>query len=835
MHLRIPLLALLLLSSANVLANGGQTTVPTDLPTAVDPAHSVRSNPGALGRWKEKTISFDYSSAPMNDGLNPIAMGVQITTPLFGNVGFGADFYQYFEGARDAAIGFGFVGRNTEFGIGWRFGIAPLQKIDNGEEEEGSPESNFAFPDIPDGTRLDLSFLQNIGSWLRLFAAVRNVREAGTEPRSIEAGVGLRPFGDSFEIHANGRVETNGNWISTELLFRKERFQGVTIDLGLSMGDTNYISDNPVISSFVRIGFGFGGGGLYEPFGTSMGDLGGENIISGLRVTYGQMNRSSILGGAKKGLLFNLSDFTSEAPPKAIFGAKKASFAEAVATLLKYAERPDISTLILRIDGASLGWGQADDLRAVVDHYQSKNKKVVALIRTAGPTGIYIASAADTVVMDPAGAIMLQGLYRSIRFLAPGLSRLGVTFQTVRHAEYKSFPEIFTRGEPTPEFLEASNRNLDVVSGQLRSALSEREKISAEGAQAILDGGPFNAQTALKHGLVDQLLPLDDLYKAKASPLNFLKTEEFSLPNARTPQRWNSREKIALIVVDGNIVRGTSSKNILTSQRNSGDHSIIKALKKAANGNYSAVIVRIDSPGGDAIASESMGRALKKLNKKKPVIVSFGNTAASGGYMFATGDKVPIIAAPLSVTGSIGVFALKIIYRELTDDMGLPVTALGRGKRAGIFSADRPWNEEEERALQVLLRDVYKRFVLSVAQARGHKYESLEKNCRGRVWMGKDALDKDLVDSTGGLPEALEQARIKGGFESHSDYELEYIPTRGDFLQNILGGGVENQSQSNAVFKLAQTLGIDTLSWALLAPPGAALARMPNFNNQDLP
>ena len=835
------------MTSSNLWALGGHSTLPVDLPTAVDPAHSVRANPGALGRWKEKTFSFDYASAPQNDGLNPIAFGLQITSPLFDNVGFGADFYQYYNEARDAAIGFGFVGKNTEFGIGWRFGVNPMRfTIDGGlcnedeqaalseaEREEAITQCNFAYPSIADGTRMDLSFMQNLGSWLRIFTALRNVRSEGEEPRSFEFGLGLRPFGGGFEVHGNGRLTTGGNWLSTEVLIRNKWWNGLSVDLGLSTGDTIYLNKQGEVNAFARIGFAFGESGLYEPFAMGIEDENGIQTIAGMRVTYGQENRGTLITPHAKALVFNLNDYRSEAPSKKVFGDRRASFTEAIAALLRNAERDEIKRLILQIDGAGLGWSQADDVRGIVKHYQERGKKVFALIRTAGPTGIYIASAADTVIMDPSGAIMFQGLYRPIRFVAPGLNRIGVRFQTVRHAEYKSFPEIFTRGEPTPEFLEASNRNLDVVSEEILSALAAREKITKEGAQTILDSGPFSANSALKHGMVDSLLPLDEIKTHKASPLHGHEFETLSLPDVRGPDRWNARDRVALMVIDGSIVRGSSNQNPLTGASNTGDASIIKALKKVRAGSYGALIVRINSPGGDAIASEAIGRALEKLNKKIPVIISFGNTAASGGYMVATGGKFPIIASPLSVTGSIGVFALKLIFRELTDDLGLPLTTLGRGKRAGIFSPDRPWNEEEEKDLQNLLGDVYKRFVASVAQSRGQDYESLEKNCRGRVWMGKDALSKDLVDSLGGFPDALEQARIKSGYSSHKDYVLEYIPIRGDFLSNLFGDSQANQEQIDLVRKLAQTLGLDALQWTLMSPPGTALARMPDFRNGD--
>jgi len=235
------------------------------------------------------------------------------------------------------------------------------------------------------------------------------------------------------------------------------------------------------------------------------------------------------------------------------------------------------------------------------------------------------------------------------------------------------------------------------------------------------------------------------------------------------------------------------------------------------------------TPGGDALASTMISRTLAKAAEDKPVIISMGNVAASGGYDIACAAQLPVFAAPLTITGSVGIFALKPVVKNLTDRLGLPVTELSRGKRAGLFSTHRAWTPEEEKVLSDKLQHYYLRFVERVADARGISLAEAEPLCRGRVWAGSDALKHGLVDGTGGVVEALDRLKSELDISSLNRVRFVLLPRAKGLFAALSGDGLSrgNREVEMMLERISGWIGTRELLRLAMQPAGTVMARLP--------
>ena len=793
---------------------------PVDVPTHVEPVHSVLVNPGAAARRRGFAFSAGggFGSRPEGGdaGRRSLEGHLQAGLPWgFGLAGSVVEQEILKPGADGlelrSELGLGFAKRfgATELGFAWR----------------------HAFEDDTVNT-YDVSLMQGIGSHVRLFAGVRDIAERDAATPSYVLGFGLRPGVSWVGIH--GAVETRGRFeeVHGTGALRFAVADAVDVDLGAEAGALAEDSDLRVLA---RLRVGFGVVGEYEAgMAAGIGTEPGSWLAAG-RATWRAPAGRSVVAPAPVGLILDVATVLNEAPGAGLFAGPAPGFAQHVASLLASTEDEAVRVLVLRVD-SGLGWSQADDLRAVANRFRSSGRKVVAYLRSPNDAGVYLARAADKVYVDPVGGMMLTGLYRPIRFFGPGLSRIGVQFQAVRHAEYKSFPEQLTGGHPSAPFLEAENRLLDVFEAYLLGAIGARLRSDLQSARTVVDSGPLTAPEAVERGLADAELKPDDLEERLRKDLGIedLALRPYAYRRPKSPTGWGRAPRLALVVVAGNIVRGRSSNIPVFGMQNAGDKDVVKAIEAAAKGPYDGILLRVVSPGGDGLAAEAMARAVEKAAEKKPVVVSMGNVAASGGYLIASVKDVPIVASALSVTGSIGVFAIKPVIRTLTDRLGLPVTELRRGHRAGLLSPNRLWTADEQDALKDKLGHFYRGFVARVVEARGKSEGAIEPICRGRIWAGADARTNGLIDGIGGVSEAISTLSEKVGLAPDEPVELVRVGASPGLFGRMLGGdktSAEAADELGAVAAWARPLvdltGIGEAAFAMMMKPGEVLAWLP--------
>ena len=504
------------------------------------------------------------------------------------------------------------------------------------------------------------------------------------------------------------------------------------------------------------------------------------------------------------------------------------SWLKTVLLLREVERREDVRGVLLEVDGAAGGWARAQEMRRWLGRLRKAGKKSYVYLRAPEDRGYYIAAAADRVLLDPAGGLRLDGLaYRALYFRGL-LDRVGANPQFVKIAEFKSAPEAYTERTASPAAREAREAFLSDIYGQLLDGLATGRSKTAQRVRNIVDQGPFTPPLALAAGLVDQLVPHDELESTvrKASRARLIKPAAL----VRARRRWPTGPRIAVVMVEGDIVRGKSVRIPILGRRSAGDQTINEAVRWARNSDsVKAVVVRINSPGGDALASDAIWREIRRTRKVKPVVISMGDMAASGGYYVAAGGR-PILAEPATLTGSIGIFTGKFDLSGLMQRIGIGVDVSARGARATLDGFERPFTEEERRVVLERLQYYYRSFLGAVSEARGMTQDRVHAVARGRVWTGRQAQRRGLVDRHGGLMEAIEVAQRLAGMPLDRAPRIAVLPRpRKDPLARMLSlTGTASKRSELELLPAALKDALRAIPTVLLrARSGDPLARMP--------
>jgi protease-4 len=479
-------------------------------------------------------------------------------------------------------------------------------------------------------------------------------------------------------------------------------------------------------------------------------------------------------------LVVRLSGDVPEKPPlSGLFdsGAGSVTMPNVWLALRRAAGDSRISAVMLEPDGLSAGWGRLEELRADIEKLRKSGKPVFAYLRDPGTREYYVALAAGRIYMGPQETLMLKGLRAEALYFKKTLDKLGVQVQIEHAGKYKDFGDMFTRSDMSPETREVMTGLVDDLYGNLVVQIAAARHKSPEEVRAIIDQGPFTASRALAAGLVDELRFEDQAWGELQSSLRSKAPKKISISDyiRATQSEGGGHSRIALLAAAGDIVRGQpsddgSGESGLTS------YGFDKLLNRVANDNgIKGAIVRIDSPGGEVTASDEIWRQMNLLSKKKPLVISMSDTAASGGYYMAmTGD--PIVAYPETLTGSIGVVFGKPDLHGLYDKLGVTKDAIQRGRNADITSDYTQLSPEELALLRAGVDENYKDFVSKVAAARHRSFEQIEPVAQGRVWLGSQALPRGLVDQLGGLDAALDLVKKRAGIPAAESVKLEIYP-----------------------------------------------------------
>jgi protease IV len=419
------------------------------------------------------------------------------------------------------------------------------------------------------------------------------------------------------------------------------------------------------------------------------------------------------------------------------------------------------------------------ELRVALEAFKKSGKPIVAYTEGWGELDYYIGSVANTIYFNPAGMLEINGFRAEIQYLAGALQKYGIGVQVLRVGRYKSAVEPFIRQASSPEEKQQTQALLsDLWQDFLKTAGQDR-KISAQKLQQIADGGGLlMADQAKAAGLVDKIAFYDQVLaqlqkltdQSEENEDSFAQTSLHTysrLVNERD-QGFYAEDTIALVYAEGEIVMGSGiGPGYVTSD---GLSSTLRDVKH--NDNIKAVVLRVNSPGGSALASEIIAREVELLAKEKPVIISMGDYAASGGYMIAA-PGAKIFATPTTITGSIGVYGLLLNFKDLANRNGVTWDTIKTAKYSDIDTISRPQTPDELKLQQDSVNDLYDRFISLVAKSRKVTKDRVNQVAQGRVWSGSDAVQANLVDEMGGLDAALRFAAKSAELE---DWEVEEFP-----------------------------------------------------------
>ncbi len=492
----------------------------------------------------------------------------------------------------------------------------------------------------------------------------------------------------------------------------------------------------------------------------------------------------------------DLPDYVPEDPVAKAIGIGGGQSFTGLLTQLKKAKVDNrIGAVLLDINFPSIGWGKADELRDAIKDLRTSGKPVYAYMEMGMNKDYYIATAAEKIYLPPPGDLWINGFAAEAMFYKGSLDKLGVDAEFIQIGpKYKNAPDQYTRKEMGEGQQEVVNAVLDEYSSRFSAAVAESRNKSPEDIAALVDNAPYNAPQAKEQGLIDDAIYIDQLHDELKTRLGYKADEKLRTVSSGQYREvssdslgLNTGERVAVIFASGAINVGSSSEGPFSGNM-VGSDTVVKAINDAtADEGVKAIVLRVDSPGGSALASDLMWRAIENAKAKKPVVVSMADVAASGGYYISTNAN-KIVAQPSTITGSIGVFVGKPNVKGFYDWLGITNQYTLRGKNAGIFRATESWNPDERAKMEEQTRTIYyTNFIPKVAAGRNMTVEQADSVGQGRVWTGTQAKSNGLIDEFGGLEKAIDIAKELAQLPADKDVKRVVFPSPKPFLQTIFG------------------------------------------------
>ncbi len=527
---------------------------------------------------------------------------------------------------------------------------------------------------------------------------------------------------------------------------------------------------------------------LFGIFGVMLSGFGEQEVV---------VNDNSVL---KISLNYEIPDKTSDNPFSNMdFGTFKTTKVLGLNDILKTIEKAKtddrIKGIYLDISSVPAGLATLEEIRNKLIDFKSSGKFIVTYTSVLTQKAYYLASVSDKIFLTHQGGMEWKGLYSQVMFFKGALEKLGIEAQIFRHGQFKSAIEPFISDKMSEANKLQTSVLLNSIWNDITKKIGEARNITPQRLNEIADSMlVMTAESALKYGFVDSLIYYDEFLQVLTEMSGnddkdemFITINKYSKAKVEVKNKNTSKNLIAVIFAEGDIVDGSEQEGSI-----GGDWMAEQIRKVRENDDIKAVVLRVNSPGGSGLASEIIWREVKLTNEKKPVVVSMGNLAASGGYYISCPASY-IFALPNTITGSIGVFGLIPNFQKLMNEkLGITYDGVGTNKYSDFGTIVRPFNENERAIIQLQIENFYDLFITRVADGRGLTKAQVDSIGQGRVWSGLNAIEIGLVDQIGGLNDAVKKAAELAKLE---DYKIKEYPEKQDFFQKFLTDFSENASE----------------------------------------
>lgn len=454
------------------------------------------------------------------------------------------------------------------------------------------------------------------------------------------------------------------------------------------------------------------------------------------------------------------------------------------------ARNPQIKGVVLHLRSSGMPMSTREDLRELVANLRKAGKRVVAWAPFYTTGTYYLACACDEILVMPSGMVQPLGFARTGVFLADGLRTIGLAADFVQISPYKSAPDPLIKSQMSEEYREQMTWLLESEHQELVGAIADSRLLDADGAKALIDGSPYGDQAALEHHAVDgvvaeEQLP-DHLGRASSGAVTIATWDQVRGKLQMPPPKFRIGRYVAVVRIEGTIVDGRSGRLPvrppidvpLVGEDRAGDLTVVQAARQAAaDKRAAAVILYVNSRGGSSTASEAMRQALALIASRKPLVVVMGPAAASGGYWISTPGSW-IVARPSTLTGSIGVFTGKFVTGALWTRLSVNRETIAFGKHVTLENDETPYSDEERKIIRGDIERIYAYFIDLVAKSRKMTNDQVVPLAEGKVWSGRQALERKLVDEMGGLDAGIRKARELAGLLEEVPVLLVRTPKR---------------------------------------------------------
>ena len=689
-----------------------------------------------------------------------------------------ADYYQ-----NELADDWGTVIHKKNIGIGYRSLERPDGKVREYRFGLGARLGNnrtywgFSYQYYKEGPAwLHKKHLWNVGllgqqspklAWAAVFSNL-NRAMSGDDRSEIEQrySVAYRPKGDLVTLSADMLLGTKTRLTNADFIYHAE----VTAKQGVYL--TGWFDSDKNFALGVRVN-------LLKHFVGSQSsfDRQGNDIRTTAYYGATSLRQKSVLREKGRRLSLKMSGRVRENPPQPIFGPKAPSFLSLIQSINRAAQDDSITEMVIRLTNFSPGFGRAQELRKAITDFGATGKQVICHLGRPGNLGYYIASVCDSILIPPVSQFNLIGLRAELTFYRGLMDKIGVRAEMLRIGDHKTAPERYTNVESSDENRTQVNRILDDFYDQFVGDIAAARGLSADALKEIINHAPYTSTEALELGLVDGLSYADQLNSDF-----LLKMPEVSFRSYRVDtlasRTWGRPAIVAVVPIEGEIAYG-SRGSFVSPPTEATPRQMTRSLGLAmADPQVKAIVLRINSPGGLALAGDEVYHAVEKVSRKKPVVISMANVAASGGYYVATpGER--IFVNPASVTGSIGIYGGKPDLSGLYEKLSVTKEIYTRGDNAALLSFSQPFTSEQKEKYMAGLQAFYDHFVRLVSESRGLSTDSVDNLSRGRVWTGREAVANGLADQLGGVTEAAAYAAQLAHLD---DYRVQPYPIKRPFF-----------------------------------------------------